>query len=195
MLIVTDKPCTAGASSPDGLTGPHVRLWPYVPGAYGRDALYRVWRAMEADGATRQAFWDETDPTTGADLATFIRLFDGVPSKLLLMIERANVLVGCFWLSDIRPGHQAFASMWMDKAARGRWTHEAAQLALGYSLATFQLQQLWALTPWPHAGTLCVRMGFRLVASLPEFCQRGVDRLPVSVYRLTKEHYYGLDIS
>lgn len=190
-----DNSSTVGAPSPDVLTGQTVRLWPYVPGVYGRDALYRVWKLMEDDGATKQAFWDEACFETGGDLASFIKAFDG-PQRLLLMIENIETgqLCGCFWVSQMVSGHQAFISMWMHKSARGASAVEAARLALQYTFAAGDFRQLWALTPWIGAGALCRKMGFVLTADLPQFCHWQQNFLNVSVYRLTKEAWDGLNL-
>lgn len=192
MLTATDKSSTAGAPSPDSLTGPTVRLWPYAPGVYGRDALYRVWRLMEEDGATKQAFWDEAMLETGGDLASFVRAFDG-PQRLLLMIERLDTqqLCGCFWVSQIAMGHQAFVSMWMHKSSRGPLSLDASRLALSYTFETTGAKHLWALTPWPAAGALCRTNGFQRVGTLKEFCRWGDGYKDVTMYRLTNERFLG----
>lgn len=194
--MIPDKSSTASASSLDRLTGKTVRLWPYVPGVYGRDALYRVWKMMEDDGGTRQAFWDETDPETGGDLASFIKAFDGTKNRLLLMVEGldAKQLIGCIWFAEIAVGHQAFGSIWMHKMARGQRTLEACSLALRHAFESFQLRQVWSITPWPTAGMLCERLGYREVTRLPDFCKRGEDFLDVMIYRVTKEQCDGIYI-
>lgn len=190
MLTATDKSSTAGVPSPDRLTGPTIRLWPYVPGVYGRDALYRVWKAMEDDGATKQTLWDEAHLEAGADLVSFVQLFNST-QRLLLMIERVDtgLLCGCFWVSQMTLGHQAFVSMWMQKGSRGAYSVEAARLALAYTFAAGAYQQLWALTPWVSAGALCHQMGFALVAVLPQFCWWPPRMKDVHVYRLTREAF------
>src|SRR6476469_4322939 len=87
---------TPGAPSPNPVEGARVRLWPYTPGLFGmRDTLYRVWKLMEDDGATPLAFWDETGFATSGDLASFIRAFDGVPGKVLILVERKDTQQLC----------------------------------------------------------------------------------------------------
>ena len=174
----------------DVLTGERVRLWPYVPGVYGRDALYRVWRLIEDHQAALRCFWDQAIlPTTGGDLASFVKTFDGTPGRFLLMVEsiRSNQLCGCLWFTEIQPGHQAFISIFMAKAARGKATEEASALAIRYAMESYQLRQLWAVTPWPDAAHLCERMGFWREAILPDFAWVRGERYPVMVFRLTRE--------
>ena len=191
MLTTTDISSIHGASSPKTET---VRLWPYAPGVYGRDALYRVWRAMEEDGATKQALWDEVGET-GADLVSFVKAFAD-PSRLLLMIERLDTgaLCGCFWVTQMSPGHQAFVGMWMQHAARGPLSVEAARLALAHTFEYGQFRQLWAVTPWRAAAALCRRMGFLHTATLEAFCIWDGQPKDVLVLRLTKEAFDGFDI-
>ena len=195
MLTTSPTLSTAGALSPDALTGASVRLWPYAPGVYGRDALYRVWKLMEDDGATKQALWDEAYLPTGGDLNSFIRAFD-TTQKLLLLIERTDTqaLCGAFWVAQMSPGHQAFVSLWMQKGARGVPTTDAARLALRYTFEVGQFRQLRALTPWDTAEGLCLRMGFTLVAELEDFCQWRTEYKVVHLLRLTREAFDGLNL-
>mgnify|MGYP001559356118 CR=1 FL=1 len=189
---------SATVSQVDVHIGNLVRLWPYEPGAYGRDTLYRVWKLMEDDQATRDCFWDEANLETGADLGSFIQAFEGVASKQLLMIERCDtgMLCGCFWVAQIQPNHQAFVSMWMHKDARGPMSGKAAHMALNYTFTRWNLMQVFAMTPWASAGTLCKMMGFTKTAVLPDFCKwTDGSMLPVSLYRLTKEGFDGLSLT
>lgn len=191
--MTTDKSSTDGVWNLDLLTGPTVRLWPYAPGVYGRDALYKVWRAMEDDGATRQSFWDEGDSNLCGDLASFVKAFDGGTNKVLLMVEDQTVkqLVGCIWFTEIRQGHQAFASIWMKKSHRGQPSVDASRLALNYVFTVNQLKQVWSITPWPVAGRLCQKLGYKLVARLTNFFRRNDDFKDVLLYRLARESYHG----
>lgn len=168
-----------------------MRLWHYQPGVYGRDALYRVWRLMEDDGATKQAFWDEADRATGGDLASFVCGFEGATNKLLMLVERLDTgkLCGCLWVTQIVPGHQAFIGQWMQQEARGAMAVEAAHLTIKGLFDVVGVQQVWAFTPWLGAGALCRRMGFTKLATLPNYCQwegRGKD---VALYQLTRARW------
>jgi RimJ/RimL family protein N-acetyltransferase len=109
------------------------------------------------------------------------------------MIERLDTgqLCGCFWVSQMVPGHQAFVGMWMKQEARGLYSIEAAAQALRYTFEAGQFRQLWALTPWANAAALCQRMGFQAVASLDDFCLVGTRTKSVHVFRLTKEAWNG----
>lgn len=189
--IAPDKPCTAGALSPDLLTGSLVRLWHYQPGVYGRDALYRVWKLMEDDGATKRAFWDEAYLDTGGDCASFISAFEGAANKILLLVERLDtgLLCGCIWVTQVVPGHQAFTSQWMQRSARGRRSLEAAQLVLRGLFEVVRVQQVWAMTPWLAAGALCRRLGFVQQATLPDYCIWEYKTIDVTLYRLTKAQW------
>ena len=178
----------------DALTGSLVRLWPYVPGIYGRDTLYRIWRAMEDDGSTHQAFWDAGVPSvSAADLGSFAKAFHDTTTKILFMVESQDTqtLVGAIWFTHIMPSHQATASIWMTKQARGAMTRQASACALDYAFTAWDVRQVWCETPWPAARALARRLGFSHVASLPEYCAFDGQYLDVHVYRITKEHYHG----
>ena len=194
MLTATDKSSTAGASSPE--TG-IVRLWPYVPGVYGRDALYRVWRAMENEGAMPHAFWDRAlHPETCGDFTSFIRTFEGSATTVLFMVEGppGHGLIGCLWLSEIMPNHQAFLSIWMARKFR-RFAREASRQAIDSAFSMWNFQQLWAITPWAAARNLALHMGFRREALLPAFCRFPEQHYDVHVLRLTREVWNGLNFS
>ena len=176
---------TAGASSPE------IRLWPYVPGVYRRDALYRVWALMEQDGETIRAFWDRaSSPETCADLASFIKTFDGVPTTQLAMVEGPGGLIGCIWCSEIMIGHQAFISIWMRKDSR-TYAQAAAIQAITHAFQAWELRQLWAITPWHNALALAVRLGFEHIATLPDYCRFPDRSYDAHVLRLTKETWHG----
>lgn len=173
-----------------------MRLWPYAPGVFGlRDTLYRVWKLMEEDGATAHTFWDETGFPTSGDLCSFIRSFDGVPGKLLTMVERTDTeqLCGAIWFTNMVVGHQAYATMWMAKDARGVIALEAAQLVLPPLFRMFNLQQLWAVTPWANAGAMCRRVGFKRWCVLPGYCQWEGQPKDVWLYRLTRHEALSKD--
>jgi RimJ/RimL family protein N-acetyltransferase len=176
--------------------GQYVRLWPYTPGVFGvRDLLYRVWKLMEEDGATALAFWDETGFSTSGDLNSFVRAFDGAPGKVLILVERIDIdppqLCGAIWLTNLVYGHQGFVSMWMTKDTRGAIAKDAATLVLPSLFTLFNLQQLWAVTPWANAGAMCRRVGFKRWCLLPSYCQWEGHPKDVQLYRLTREQIRG----
>lgn len=188
MSIVQDRSSIVGALSPETTT---VKLWPYAPGFYGRDALYRVWLAMEEAGDTQRAFWDRAMwPEIGGDLASFIKAFDGVPTTVLLLVEGppAQQLIGCLWLSELIKDHQAFLSIWMSKSGRP-YAREASKQAIDYAFTGWNLAQLWAITPWAGAANLARRMGFERVAVLPDYCRFPETNYDVTVLRLTKARW------
>lgn len=183
--MTTDKSSTLSGHAPDPLVGEHVRLWPYAPGFYGKDAIYRMWKCIEDDGSMHSAFWDDAE----GDLAGFVRAFDGVPGKLLVMVEHVaeQQLCGAIWLTNLVVGHQAFVSMWMRKEYRGPMALEAAKLFLPPIFRFYDLQQLWAVTPWPAAGAMCRRVGFKRWVVLPGYCQWDGKPKDVWMYRLKRE--------
>jgi hypothetical protein len=188
--MTTDKSSTvSGPLLPEPLVGESVRLWPYAPGCYGKDALYRVWKAIEDDGAMAHAFWD--DPA--GELGSFVRAFDGVAGKLLVMVEHVKdqQLGGLIWLTNLVVGHQAFVSMWMRKDYRGPVALEAAKLFLPPIFALYDLQQMWAVTPWAKAGAMCQRVGFKRWCLLPGYCQWEGQPKDVQLYRLKREQILG----
>ncbi len=191
MLTMPETSSTPGALSPDALTGTAVRLWHYVPGVYGRDALYRVWKAMEDDGATKHAFWDDAYLPTGGDCASFICAFEGATNKILMLVERVDTgkLCGCLWVTQVVPGHHAFLSQWMQQEARGPLALEAAQMVIRGLFEIVHLRQIWAMTPWVAAGALCRRCGFERVAVLPDHCLWESGTKDVSLYRLTRPRW------
>ena len=190
MSILQERSSIVGVASPETAI---VRLWPYQPGVYGRDALYQVWRAMEDAGETAKTFWGGAlTPETCGDLAWFMKMFDDGAHRLAF-VERLedHVCIGFIWLSDLVVEHQAFLSIWMSQAGRAMAV-EAGRQAVAYAFATWHVQQLWGLTPWHRAKALAAQIGFRQVATLPGFCRFPDAVYDVHVLRLTKEEWHAL---
>lgn len=146
---------------------------------------------MEQEGSTLKAFWDRgTTPETCADLASFIKTFDGNPSMQLAMVEVDGQIAGFLWLSEIIIGHQAFISIWMRKEYR-QYAEAASRLVIQQAFDTYQLTQLWVLTPWQRAKALAVRTGFTQVGTMPGFCRIVDTSYDVHILRLTKEQWNG----
>ena len=180
---------SAHEETPLCLTGEYVKLWPYIPDAYPRDILYRLWRLIEDDGAFPRLFWGHSDPEqTRMDLPKFCR-FSTDESRQLLFITTPDgeEIIGCTWWEDMKIGHQAFGALFMVKEFRGMAAVEATRLSSDWAFAHYQCIQLWALTPWPAAAIIIAHSGYERVATLPQFAISDGKFQDVGVFRKVRE--------
>lgn len=178
------EPCSTN-SALDELIGTQVRVWPYLREAgYPRDILGRLWTVIEQAGDGPRAFWGLPGPNAQKmDLPAFCAFFSH-PEKVVLFVTSLDGedLWGMVWFEELC-GHRAFGSTYMVPDARGAKALEAVQLACAYLHRTYDIEQIWALTPWKEAGQLIHRAGFTRMATLPEFAQVEGLRYDVGVYR------------
>lgn len=179
----------------DRYIGRQVRLWPYLRGAYPKDTLYRLWSLVEQADAFHQLFWGlHTDESKHGDLEHFCRFFAEDSGRSLFIVQSVNKdeIAGFLWLDDVIPNTRAVGSVFMALGYRGKAASEAVRLLCDYSFQEYGLQALWGVTPWPQAASLITEVGFERMASLPAFAKvRGIMH-DVRIFRLTKEHFYGL---
>lgn len=197
MKTLIDKSSTAGESSPDLLTGQTVRLWPYVRGLYSRDVLYRLWRLIEDAHASGRLFWASTEPVEQrGDLSFFIKFVE-TPERLLVLLTSldSSEIVGCVWFDDIVPHYRCFGSIFIRPESRGVASQEAMRLCLHYAFHLLHIKSVWGITPWADARALCLKSGFRVVATLPAFALIEGASHDVSVLRIEKETFDGIIIS
>jgi len=197
MSILTNSSSTAGAiadlpANPlDRYIGQHVRLWPYLRGAYTKDCLYRLWLMVAKADAFHQLFWGlhEVESRHG-DLEHFCRYFGEDSGRQLFIMEstQRDELAGFLWMDDVIPGVRGIGSVFMAPAYRGRAASEAVRLFCRYGFDEMGLHSIWGVTPWPQAASLITEVGFERMAILPAFAMvQGVAH-DVRIFRLTKEH-------
>lgn len=182
----------------DRLTGKQVRLWPYASGYYARDLVYRLWRIVEDEKAIPLIFWArfavsrETPVETRGDLIDFARILGTTNGVLLIVTEiQTDALAGFIWFEQIVPKYKAMAGIFMRQKYWGDPAIEAGRLAERYAFETLDLQALWAETPWQSAVNYCQRIGFKLMAVLPDFTLINGKEHDVTFLRITKGEYDG----
>ena len=154
------------------LSGQHVRLYPYVRGAFPRETLYALWRAVEDDGAAARLFYAQPalEESHRGDLTEFIAYFTD-PKRVLYIAQslKTDQVAGMVWFDDIQVGHRAAANVFFRRRYWGAAAGEGSRLALDAAFETMGVAAIWAYTPWPHAVRHAERAGMREVAVLPEF--------------------------
>lgn len=194
-----DNSSTASAISElDRYTGVHVRVLPYVRGCYPRDMLYRLWHVIEQEGASEKLFFSGfprgTPISCHGDLIHFMQVCSE-PGRVTLLIESVadQELAGAFWFEDFIPDWRCLASIFIRRKYWGAISEEAARLSLAYAFEQFNLQAIWALTPWATARSLSQRCGLTEVATLPGFVT-DADNEPrdVSIWKVTKGEFNAL---
>lgn len=181
----------------DRYIGQYIRLWPYLRGAYAKDLLYRLWALVAKEEAFHQLFWGlhESESRHG-DLEHFCRFFSEDTGRQLFIVQSVDKdeLAGFLWLDDIVPFHRGIGSLFISPAYRGKAAAEAVRLFCDYCFTNIGLQSIWGVTPWPQAAHLITEIGFERIAILPNFAL--VQDIPhdVRIFRLMKEHFYGVNI-
>lgn len=167
------------------LTGQYVRLWPYTPEAFPRDALYQVWQAIEAEHGWGRIFWWERLPDAQKGrLAVFAAYMqDTIP--LLVEARTRSDLVGLIWFTETFQGLRTNGNIWYAKRAWGPAADEATALATRYAHQALRLPQVWAVTPWKAARQHVLRCGFKDVATLPRYVR--MHDKPMPMYFLLHE--------
>lgn len=174
------------------VTGEHVRLWPYIRGAYPRETPYRLWQLIESEQAGQRLFWVDAQglrANTVGDLHDFMA-FASQERRLILMAESlANPgdLAGLFWFDDITEGFKAGAGVCYRRRYWGAPAREASRLALRYGFAAWGLEAIYAFTPWRIAKKHAEACGMATVATLPRFIKLGDVFHDLYVCRITRE--------
>jgi len=183
----------------DSLTGQHVKLFPYARGYYPRDIIHRLWRLVEDEEAGKYLFHGrfgltcETPVDTRADLLEFSEMFSQASRSLMLILRdtHKDVLAGFIWFDDIVPKFRATANVFIRRRYWGEPGREAGRLALGYMFNTLGVQYVWCYTPWHTAESYATAIGFKLHASLEDYCLVEHAQLDIKILRITKEEYNG----
>lgn len=148
------------------LVQPDIRIIPYLRDQDRGEVLYHAWRMVEDSGEQDKLFWNL--PGTH-DLPWFTDYM--TTGRQLFVMTTEQDLVGLAWAEDIRPGHQAFFSFFVRPAYRGRTSVAACRQMTRAILDGYDLQQLWAMTPWKPAKMLGLITGARCVATLSNYAQ------------------------
>lgn len=166
-------------------TGLH--LVPYARGVYAPDVLYGLWRAMHEERALDAVFHDGQPH----DLAYLLNHFHQPSTALLLVVTPSGEIVGACWFDEVTVGFRAFSSIFMRRRYWGKPTEAMARQAVAYGFEQLALQSMWAATPVRMARRLAERLGYQLIATLPDLL--GPQEQPRSVWmlRLTKESWHG----
>lgn len=159
------------------LQGQHVIVWPFAPGFYARDMLYRLWSIVEQDGEIDKllhgafALPSHDIVDCRGDLVTFVQTLAKPDVFLLVAQTRAkDEIAAFFWLDSFAAvNHRAHANVYVRKQFRGVEGLEASRIALRYCHEIIQVKNIWMQTPWTGAVAYGVRIGFERVATLPGF--------------------------
>lgn len=159
------------------LQGQHVIVWPFAPGFYARDMLYRLWSIVEQDGEMDKllhnsfALPSHDIVDCRGDLVSFIQQLSRPDIFLLVAQDRErDEIAAFFWLDSFAAiNHRAHANVYVRKEFRGVAGLEASRIALRYCHEIIQVKNIWIQTPWEGAIAYAVRIGFERVARLPRF--------------------------
>jgi hypothetical protein len=158
-------------------------------------AIARIHERMQ--GGITSFFWDR-----GADnpmtYPQFLYTCDQASGHVAFAVLMANEIIGFVLLSDMLGKHRAHVSIWLEPKVRGVNSHLIAQCVLTSLHRDYQIENLYARTPWPHSQELCLRTGMIEVAEVPSYCKWGervhdlkVFHSDASLWGKEKEEDYG----
>ena len=168
------------------LSGQHVRLWPHATKAFPRDALYHVWRLLEAEQAWPRLFWwqDLPDAHKGDLVAFAVYMSDRVP----LLVMHGGAIIGLIWFDEMVQGLRGNISIWCARDAWGEPAEEACRLATQYAHEALRLPQVWVVTPWKSVRDFAVRCAYTHVATFPRYVR--LVGTPMALYFVVHEVKY-----
>lgn len=172
--------------SPRCVAEEQVLLLPYHRGAYGRDALYWLWKLAEADGATGRIFYAQACPDESwrGDLVEWMAYFSQTtPRRDVVMILRKadQVPLGLVWVDEVPGQPYGLLGLWYTRKTL-RLAREGTALACRYMREGLGYPRLRGFTPWREAVQHVLPLGWRKIATLPAFLM--IEGRPRDLYVL-----------
>lgn len=198
-LVTLDRvPPKAWALS---LSGEQAQLVPYFRGVQGPDFIAGLWHLMVEDNALEHVFQAVMPGDRLADLAydltNFVRFFDPLDGSRVLVVvvakatdEQPEAIAGLIWFDELIPGHRASINIWIRQPYRGGLAREAARLAIRGAFLRWELQTLWASTPWQSAYAIARRCGFKPEAVLHQYVHTRHGLMDLHVLRLSRAELF-----
>jgi hypothetical protein len=147
---------------------------------YHWPTMLHIYQRLEKTGGLRSLFWDR-DPGNPMPLPEFLTSYNPTSGTLMFLIEHVPigeqpVFAGIFTLASFLKTHRALIGIWLEPKYRGVNSHWILKQVISHCHKTLKLDNLYGITPWPHAQALALRSGMVEVAELPNYCRVG-DRV------------------
>lgn len=173
------------------LEGEFFKIWPYARSAgYPPDTLYALWKAMQAEDGVRRVLYE----SKRLDLEAFMAYFSDALVYIATTKDLQHVL-GTVWFTAIKK-QQAQVGIFFSRRAQGNLARNITNRVLLFAFATYQWQTIWGLTPWRMAARHGVLLGFKHIATVPDFIEMPYahKRMPLHVIRLDNPLPQGPDL-
>lgn len=133
-------------------------------------AIVRIYERML--GGITSFFYDR-----GADnpmmFPQFLEICDLNKGQAAFGLTMKEEIIGFVLLNNFLEKHRANISIWLEPKVRGVNSHLIARYALMELHSKYKIENIYALTPWPHSQELCIRAGMIEVAEVPSYCKWG----------------------
>lgn len=162
------------------LWAPPLAILPYARGLYQPDLLYHWWRLLFTQGLLERIlyFWE---PERRSALESVLGYFS---DTRLFLVYREHELVGGVWFNEVQPW-QGNIGIAYSRHVRGPFAREATDRVCRAAFEGYGWDLIWGFTPWRSALEHGLRIGFSLVATLPDHVRFRGQRRPLYIGRRT----------
>lgn len=173
-------------------------LWPYFRGLYARDFLYHLWKLMDNEGAAKLIFFGQDvgdEEAIRGDLTEFLRFFEPVipGQRMIIAVEHKTQkeIMGFCWFDTIIADVKANFGVFYRQKFWGPDTRSASRAVLDYGFQTWNLQMIYAYTPWQAARQHGLAIGMRELCKLPDYVKIKGNAQDVYCLGISKEQFDG----
>ena len=161
------------------LTTKTLSVVPYGRGeGYPPETLYHAWKAMADAKALDHVFYEMPI----RDLEAFCAYMSN--AVLFLVVTReAPQVVGLVWFTGVTP-YKGSIGIWYRKELWGDYSRMLTSRVGTYVFHVFGWEAIWGFTPWRAAVQHGLKIGYKAVATLPQFVQVGTKVMDLHVVRL-----------
>lgn len=161
------------------LASPTLLVVPYARhSGFPGDTLHHVYTAMQTAKVMDQVFYEDHIE----DLESFVEYMRKALLYIVITRDPVNI-VGAAWFTNVSP-YRANVGVWYRKEIQGEIGRQISRRICTYIFHTYGWQYIWGLTPWRQAAKHGEKIGFKPIATLPDFVKVGNQLRDLYVIRL-----------
>lgn len=161
------------------LATPTLIIVPYArQSGFPPDTLYHLWKAMSDAKVLPLVFYEQ--PVD--DLESFVAYM--AKAILFLVVMRQPVeVVGAAWFTNVT-SYRGNVGVWYRKELQGTYGRGLSSRIATYVFHHYHWKHIWGMTPWRQAAQHGLKIGFKLIATLPDFVMVGTKMRDLYMIRL-----------